>query len=125
MKKITLLLTMAAIVISSCSKFETEDLVGTYWTGSMTSTAIQSGEKTDLSFEFKEGKADFTYLPYGDQPPETGVMLYTLSEGVLTLTKANEVLNGAWNIIYRKGGHMTLEKSSQDDILTINIQKRR
>lgn len=126
MKKITLLFALTALILGSCSKFETKDLIGSYWTGSLTSSAFQDGEKADLSFDFKEGKADFTYLPYAEQHPETGVMLYTLSDGVLTLSKANETLNGAWTITQRKGEYMTLEKTLQEDVLlTIDIQKRR
>ena len=125
MKKILKMLVVAAIVVTGCSKLETKDLINTYWTGSMTSTAFQEDEKADLSFEFKTGKADFTYLPYGEQHPETGVLLYSLADNVLTLSNANGMLNGDWSIIHKKGEHMTLEKTEGGETRTIEIQKRR
>ena len=116
---------MAGLFMTGCSKVSVNDLIDTYWTGTCVSTEYSEGQKDDLSIDFFTGKADFTYLKYGEQYPETGVMLYEVSGQTLTLTKANEILNGEWSIEYHKGKDMTLSRNQEGGTYTITLRKRR
>ena len=110
--------------IVSCSKITLEDLQGTYWTGTMTSSEAME-MPNDLSFEFDKGKADFTYLRYGEQAPEKGVLIYSISDGKMTIQRANEALDGVWNITKENGGTLLLSRTADGQISTISLQKRR
>ena len=116
---------MSSLFMTGCSKVSVNDLIDTYWTGSFVSSDYSDGQKDDLSIDFFTGKADFTYLKYGEQYPETGVLLYEVDGQKLTLTKANEILDGEWNIDYHKGKDMTLSRNQDEKQLTITLRKRR
>ena len=119
------LIMITSVLLSSCSKFETSDLIDTFWTGTCTSSEYLDGEHNDISFDFENGKANFTILYYGEQYPESGVMLYSISNDILTISKANEMLNGEWKILFRKGKDMTLERTVEEEILTLKLQQRK
>lgn len=124
-KRIGVLLAGALIALFSCTKFESDNLAGTFWNGTLTATDYAEGEYTDLAFAFKEGKADFTYLQYGELVPEEGIMLYSMSEETFTIEKANEILNGDWNIVNATRQEMTLERTEGSNTLTISINNRK
>ena len=89
---------------------------------------ISSGEDqmpNDLSFEFERGKATFTYLPYGEQNPEKGVMLYNISDDRMTIQNANEVLNGIWTVTKENKEMLILTRNVEDQVYTISLHKRR
>lgn len=118
------LLIIASLLIASCSKLDMEFLVNTYWTGTMTSSDAPE-MPSDLSFEFDKGKADFTYLPYGEQYPEKGVMLYSISDGKMTIKSANEVLDGVWNISKENSKALHMTQTADGKTFTIRLDKRR
>ena len=118
--RLSLLPVLMCIIMAGCSKIGGNDLAGTRWTGELTSTEFEADQRNDLSFDFYEGKADFTYLKYGEQYPEKGVMLYSATESTVTFSKANEDLNGEWTISSQKGKDMTLTRTN----MTINLRRR-
>ena len=118
------LLIIASLLIASCSKLDMEFLVNTYWTGTMTSSDAPE-MSSDLSFEFDKGKADFTYLPYGEQYPEKGVMLYSISDGKMTIQSANEILDGVWNISKENNKTLYMTQTADGKTFTIRLDKRR
>lgn len=124
-KGIGVLLIGALVSLFSCTKLESSDLVGTFWNGTLTATDYAEGIHTDLAFAFKDGKADFTYLQYGELVPEEGIMLYSMSEETFTIEKANEILNGDWNIVNATRQEMTLERTEGSNTLTISINNRK
>ena len=115
---------LASLMIISCSKLSMEYLADTYWTGTMISSD-DTEKPHDLSFEFDKGKADFTYLPYGEQYPEKGVMLYSLSDGKMTIQSANAVLDGIWNLTKEDSKTLRMTKTMENTTLTIRLDKRR
>ena len=123
-KGIGVLLLGALIALFSCTKLETDDLVESFWNGTLTATSFADGEHADLAFDFKEGKADFTYLPYGELKPEEGVMLYSMSTDTFTIQSANEILNGEWKITSATKQEMTLERTEGKITLIIKINKK-
>ena len=118
--RLVLLITAFSIMTVGCSKFSGNNLAGTRWSGELISTEFEDGERNELSFEFDNGKADFTYLKYGEQHPEKGVLLYTATESTVTFSKANDDLNGQWTISSLKGKDMTLTRTNT----TINLRRR-
>ena len=124
-QKLTLLLGLFLMIFSSCTKFESDDLIGTKWTGSMTCNEWTENETVDLGFEFEYGKASFTYLEYGKQYPENGVMLYTLDGNEFIIEKANETLNGTWAFNHESKDKITLTKSVGTQVFTIDLIKRK
>lgn len=122
--RLSLLPVLLCIITAGCSKLSGNDLADTRWTGEFISTEFEDGQRNDLSFEFYEGKADFTYLKYGEQYPENGVLLYTSTETTVTFSKANEDLNGEWTISSQKGKDMTLTRQKSSTTLTINLRRR-
>ena len=118
--RLLLLTAVLCIFTAGCSKFSGNDLAGTRWSGEFISSEFEDGERNELSFEFDHGKADFTYLKYGEQYPEKGVLLYTATESMITFSKANDDLNGQWTISSQKGKDMTLTRTN----MTINLRRR-
>ena len=123
--KVVFLLSLFLMILSSCNKFEADDLIGTKWTGSLTCNEWNETERVDLGFEFEYGKASFSYLEYGKQYPETGVMLYTLEGNDFTIEKANEILNGRWLFSNDDKNHITLTKTADTQVFTISLTKRK
>jgi hypothetical protein len=118
--RLSLLAAAICILAAGCSKFDGNDFADTHWTGEFISSDFEDGVKNEVSFEFFDGKADFVYLVYGEQYPEKGVLLYTATESTITFSKANDDLNGQWNITSQKGKDMTLTRTN----MTINLRKR-
>lgn len=123
-KGIAVLLLGAILALFSCTKLETDDLTGSFWNGTLTATSFANGEHADLAFDFKERKADFTYLPYGELKPEEGVMLYSMTEDTFTIQSANEILNGEWKIASATKLEMILERTDGKNTFTIKINKK-
>ena len=128
MKRIAYLtFAIAAFLTSGCSKIdmESKDLEGTYWTGTLHHSSAADDESDAVSFEFRKGYADFTYLEYATNDPEEGVALYEAEGASLTVSKANDLLDGTWTITGAKAERMTLEKESGSEMLTMELLKRR
>ena len=128
------LIIASAVLITGCSKIDLKahKLEGTFWTGEVYNSIWDEDEHDSVSFDFHKGYADFTYLEYATNNPETGVALYEVKEDKITFSKANDMLDGTWTITELKGGSMTIEMvgspetkmAPNQNVVTIVLKKR-
>lgn len=123
-KKGLILLSIISLFLCSCSKLTDDFLIDSYWTGQITSSLMQVDEKIDVSFDFSRGKANFTFLEYGEFTPETGVLLYNAEGDRLIIEKANPTLNGEWFVRQKDKKSMTLEKTTETATFSMSLIKR-
>lgn len=118
---------IAMIALTGCSKIDIDsnDLMGTYWTGTLHHSDYAQDEFDNVSFEFDYGHADFTYLEYATNETEEGVALYEANGKVISFSKANTLIDGPWTITIAKGERMALERSHEDKMLTLELIRRR
>ena len=122
--RFTPMASLALLFCAGCNKIDVDTFIDTYWTGTLTDTKAND-ERSDVSFKFGTGKADFVYLPYGEQYPETGVMLYEIAGNQMTIDKANETLNGIWTINKTGKETLSLTRRSDSETLKISLIKRK
>ena len=128
MRKIAYLAIIAAVtLLAGCSKIDIEDkfLEGTMWTGTLSYSNLPSDEYDSISFEFHGGYADFVYLEYATNNPEKGKALYTTTANELTISKANDLIDGTWTVIEQKGSRLVMIRLHENETLTIELIKRR
>ena len=128
MKKIAYLAIIVAMsLLTGCSKIDIEGdfLEGTKWTGTLSYSNLPSDEYDSISFDFHKGYADFVYLEYATNAPEQGKALYTATANELTISKANDLIDGAWTVIEQKDSRLAMARSYGNETLTIELIRRR